>query len=160
HDVRGRGRFARQAPRRLRRAVPRAVLRRGRPRGDAVARGRRRRRAHGRRVASRLDEGGRARPAEAARPRAVAHAGPGEGLSVPPGQRRSFASRRERLGRGEARIITGGTTAGSLWQSLVDAHPSVARVRVRYAVNERYVEPDHVLADGDEIAFFPPVSGG
>jgi molybdopterin converting factor small subunit len=33
-------------------------------------------------------------------------------------------------------------------------------VRVRIAVNERYVEPGHELADGDEVAFFPPVSGG
>jgi molybdopterin converting factor small subunit len=27
-------------------------------------------------------------------------------------------------------------------------------------VNETYVEPSHRLADGDEVAFFPPVSGG
>jgi molybdopterin converting factor subunit 1 len=79
---------------------------------------------------------------------------------VPQVQLRFFASLRERLGPGETRTVTAGTTAGLLWQSLSEAHPSVARVRVRYAVNERYVEPDHVLADGDEIAFFPPVSGG
>ena len=79
---------------------------------------------------------------------------------MPHVQLRFFASLRERLGPGEECAVTAGTTAGSLWQSLVDAHPSVARVRVRFAVNERYVDPDHVLADGDEIAFFPPVSGG
>jgi molybdopterin converting factor subunit 1 len=79
---------------------------------------------------------------------------------VPRIQLRFFASLRERLGPGEERAVTPGTTAGALWQSLADAHPSVARVRVRFAVNECYVEPDHVLADGDEIAFFPPVSGG
>jgi molybdopterin synthase catalytic subunit len=27
-------------------------------------------------------------------------------------------------------------------------------------VNEDYVEPDHVLKDGDEVALIPPVSGG
>ena len=27
-------------------------------------------------------------------------------------------------------------------------------------VNEEYVEPDHVLKDGDELAIIPPVSGG
>jgi len=27
-------------------------------------------------------------------------------------------------------------------------------------VNEVYVEPGHRLANGDEVAFFPPVSGG
>jgi molybdopterin converting factor small subunit len=31
---------------------------------------------------------------------------------------------------------------------------------VRFAVNEHYVEADRVLQDGDEVAVFPPVSGG
>jgi molybdopterin synthase sulfur carrier subunit len=73
---------------------------------------------------------------------------------------RFFASLRERLGPGEERAVTSGTTAGALWESLIGSHPAIDRVRVRIAVNERYVEPDHELADGDEIAFFPPVSGG
>jgi len=38
--------------------------------------------------------------------------------------------------------------------------PGIGRVRVRFAVNERYVDPSHQLAEGDEVAFFPPVSGG
>jgi sulfur-carrier protein len=73
---------------------------------------------------------------------------------------RFFASLRERLGAGEDRAVTPGTTAGSLWESLVSTHPAIGRVRVRIAVNERYVEPGHELAEGDEVAFFPPVSGG
>ena len=73
---------------------------------------------------------------------------------------RFFASLRERLGPGEERAVESGTTAGSLWGSLVRAHPAIARLRVRIAVNERYVEPGHELAEGDEVAFFPPVSGG
>ena len=28
------------------------------------------------------------------------------------------------------------------------------------AVNLEYVNPDHAVADGDEVAFFPPVTGG
>ena len=28
------------------------------------------------------------------------------------------------------------------------------------AVNQDVVEPDHPLRDGDEVAFFPPVTGG
>ncbi len=31
---------------------------------------------------------------------------------------------------------------------------------IRVAVNQDYVKPDHVLAAGDEVALFPPVTGG
>ena len=31
---------------------------------------------------------------------------------------------------------------------------------VRVAVNQEYVDFDHGVSNGDEIAFFPPVTGG
>lgn len=31
---------------------------------------------------------------------------------------------------------------------------------VRAAVNQEYVDLDHPVAAGDEVAFFPPVTGG
>jgi molybdopterin synthase sulfur carrier subunit len=31
---------------------------------------------------------------------------------------------------------------------------------VRVAINQDYVGPDHPLRDGDEVALFPPVTGG
>ncbi len=31
---------------------------------------------------------------------------------------------------------------------------------VRVAVNQTYVQPDHAVAAGDEVAIFPPVTGG
>ncbi|MBL8468343.1 molybdopterin converting factor subunit 1 [Methyloversatilis discipulorum] len=31
---------------------------------------------------------------------------------------------------------------------------------LRAAVNQRMAEPDAAVADGDEVAFFPPVTGG
>ncbi len=34
------------------------------------------------------------------------------------------------------------------------------RGRILAAVNSRYVPRDAPLSDGDEVAFFPPVSGG
>jgi molybdopterin synthase sulfur carrier subunit len=36
------------------------------------------------------------------------------------------------------------------------ANPDVVRV----AVNQEYVGNDHLVAVGDEVAFFPPVTGG
>lgn len=29
-----------------------------------------------------------------------------------------------------------------------------------FAVNEEFVEPSHLLQEGDEVVFIPPVSGG
>lgn len=31
---------------------------------------------------------------------------------------------------------------------------------IRAAVNQEYVQFDHAISDDDEIAFFPPVTGG
>jgi molybdopterin synthase sulfur carrier subunit len=73
---------------------------------------------------------------------------------------RFFASLRELLGPGAPRAVPAGTTAGALWDAIVRATPAAGRVRVRIEVNERYVDAGHALADGDEVAFFPPVSGG
>jgi molybdopterin converting factor subunit 1 len=73
---------------------------------------------------------------------------------------RFFAMLREKLGdmiECEART---GATVAAVWRAFVAEHPEVARVQVRFAVDEAYVEPGHRLADGDEVAVFPPVSGG
>src|SRR5947208_2795743 len=73
---------------------------------------------------------------------------------------RFFAALRERMGARAERSVEPGTTVGALWRALVAERPELAATRVRIAVNETYVEPSHRLADGDEVAFFPPVSGG
>jgi molybdopterin converting factor subunit 1 len=73
---------------------------------------------------------------------------------------RFFASLREEMGARAQRTVPTGTTAGALWEGIVAERPSLRAVPVRMAVNQRYVEPSHRLADGDEVAFFPPVSGG
>lgn len=36
----------------------------------------------------------------------------------------------------------------------------IKRDVIRAAVNQEYVRFDHPVGDGDEIAFFPPVTGG
>lgn len=71
-----------------------------------------------------------------------------------------FASLRERLGAGSLRTLPAGATPASVWAGIVAEVPAVERTRVRFAVNERYVAADEPLADGDELAVFPPVSGG
>jgi molybdopterin converting factor subunit 1 len=74
-----------------------------------------------------------------------------------------FAILRERAGTAEAtKELAAGSTVSDLWKSLQKEHPKldVAGIRLLYAVNQSYVTPDHELADGDEVVFIPPVSGG
>ena len=73
---------------------------------------------------------------------------------------RFFAGLRERMGAGGERDVRVGTTAGAVWRALVAERPELARVPVRFAVNAAYVPASHRLGDGDELAVFPPVSGG
>jgi molybdopterin converting factor subunit 1 len=74
-----------------------------------------------------------------------------------------FASVRERLRRAEDEMeVREGATVADLWAELRRAHPVLAEVgaSLRFAVNQEYVERQHRLADGDEVAVIPPVSGG
>jgi molybdopterin converting factor subunit 1 len=74
-----------------------------------------------------------------------------------------FASLRERVKRSEASwTVADGTTIDTLWSSLAQEFPMIAAMSgaVRFAVNREYVDRDHVLAEGDEVAVIPPVSGG
>jgi molybdopterin converting factor subunit 1 len=73
---------------------------------------------------------------------------------------RFFAALREHLGATRTETLPPGTTVGALWRALVAEHPELGRFRVRFAVNEEYVKPSHRLAEDDEVAVFPPVSGG
>ena len=76
---------------------------------------------------------------------------------------RYFAMIREIVGRsGERRTVADGATAGDLFDLLAAEHPRLARLKpmVMPMVNQAYVPVDHVLREGDEVAFIPPVSGG
>jgi len=73
---------------------------------------------------------------------------------------RYFATLREQLGEGDERTVRAGTTVGAVWERVLSDRPALRRLRVRFAVNETYVDCDRVLQDGDELAVFPPVSGG
>jgi MoaE-MoaD fusion protein len=76
---------------------------------------------------------------------------------------RLFAVQRELAGTRELPIeLPAGATIEDAWRALVDRHPVLApgRGSVRFARNGAYAEPDERLADGDELACIPPVSGG
>ena len=74
---------------------------------------------------------------------------------------RYFASIRERVGRtAEELDVPAGFTVAQLWEQLVAEVPDLAQQRYRPAVNQEYTTPDHALAEGDEVVFIPPVSGG
>lgn len=78
---------------------------------------------------------------------------------------RFFASMREALGAGETLPFEPGTSVGQLRDALIargGAHATVlARGRaLRCALNQTLCDESALLADGAEIAFFPPVTGG
>jgi len=71
-----------------------------------------------------------------------------------------FAVLRERRGVGqEAQEVEAGATVQQLYDRLFPAGPQ-GRLPVGYAVNQSYVGGEHVLQEGDEVAFIPPVGGG
>jgi molybdopterin converting factor subunit 1 len=74
-----------------------------------------------------------------------------------------FASFRDAAGRDEEnREIAAGSTVGSLWKALTSEQPlfSAFPRMPAAAVNRAYADAARALADGDEVAFLPPVAGG
>lgn len=69
-----------------------------------------------------------------------------------------FAGLREKAGTSERRLdLHDGASVEDVWPTLqLGTEPD----GLLYAVNRAYVERDHLLAEGDEIALIPPVSGG
>ncbi len=76
---------------------------------------------------------------------------------------RLFAMQREAAGMRELRVeVPLGATVDDAWNAVVRTIPTLApgRASLRFAVNGEYADEDQPLADGDEIACIPPVSGG
>ena len=76
-----------------------------------------------------------------------------------------LAQLREQLGIATMDVpIADVETVEQLKNHLVSQNPSweipLLNARVLVAVNHTYAKSDQVLVDGDEVAFFPPVTGG
>jgi molybdopterin synthase sulfur carrier subunit len=78
-----------------------------------------------------------------------------------------FASIREKIGHAEEDVAVPSTivSVAGLIAWLQTRGPNYVRAfgdlrGVRVAVNQEHVKVDHPACDGDEVAFFPPVTGG
>ena len=71
---------------------------------------------------------------------------------------RYFASLKESLGRSEDVVVFAeGLTVDAVWQA---SNLQPLPKQVLAAVNMDYVALNYLVNDGDEVAFFPPVTGG
>jgi molybdopterin converting factor subunit 1 len=76
---------------------------------------------------------------------------------------RLFARLRDIAGAGElTREAPAGASVGAVWALLVAEYPELSAYEksISCAVNADYSRFSAAVADGDEIAFLPPVSGG
>lgn len=78
---------------------------------------------------------------------------------------RYFASLREALGAGATIEVADGLSLGELRDQLIASSPAhaaaLARGRaLRCALNQTLSPESARPSDGDEVAFFPPVTGG
>ena len=74
-----------------------------------------------------------------------------------------FALLKERAGTPNwTHESNGPLTGGQLLAAFFDAHPALDGLRkvTRLAVNQAFCEGDPTLAEADELALIPPVSGG
>ena len=74
-----------------------------------------------------------------------------------------FGAYRDAVGEEQLeRELPPGTDLAGLWSALGAEWPALTELDpVRLSsVNLDFAVDEHVLSDGDEVAFFPPVSGG
>jgi sulfur-carrier protein len=70
-----------------------------------------------------------------------------------------FASLREQLQQSEVKLeLTVPISVSALWHQVCGDLPLPANILI--AVNLSYVTAETLVKEGDEVAFFPPVTGG
>jgi molybdopterin synthase sulfur carrier subunit len=72
-----------------------------------------------------------------------------------------FASLRELIGRSEENLEldTKAITVADVWEQVAGSDTTLPD-NILSAINMEYVKLDAQVKDGDEVAFFPPVTGG
>lgn len=74
-------------------------------------------------------------------------------------QVRFFAQLREQLGLDDLTLeLSAPVNVADVWEQATAGAERPANVLA--AINMEYVDAEAVVADGDEVAFFPPVTGG
>ena len=74
-----------------------------------------------------------------------------------------FASARDAVGEASRTLhVEAGSRVRDVFERLAEEHPGLqpARSSLRFAVNEDFVDDEHLLVEGDCLALLPPVSGG
>ena len=74
-----------------------------------------------------------------------------------------FGAARDAVGQGEINfVLKGRQTAATALAELLEEFPDLKRFgrSLLFAVNQEYATTDREVRDGDELAIFPPVSGG
>jgi molybdopterin converting factor subunit 1 len=73
-----------------------------------------------------------------------------------------FGAARDIVGQTEIKLSLQATNAATALEELLEKFPELRRFgrSLLFAVNQKYAQPDREIKDGDELAVFPPVSGG
>ena len=74
-----------------------------------------------------------------------------------------FATLKDIVGASQLQLdVPKGVTVNDLWERLESSYPRLRPYRsiVLTSVNEEYADRGAAISDGDEVALFPPVSGG
>jgi len=70
-----------------------------------------------------------------------------------------FASLKELFGCSEQQLSVGDlNTVEDVWKQVSEGYD--VSQQVIYAINQEYAQADSIVQAGDEVAFFPPVTGG
>ncbi|MEP6742289.1 MAG: molybdenum cofactor biosynthesis protein MoaE [bacterium] len=73
-----------------------------------------------------------------------------------------FGAARDVVGHDEVQVALQAVNAAAAFQELLERFPDLRRFgrSLLFAVNQEYAQADRAINDGDELAVFPPVSGG